>query len=139
MCRLVFSGVLEKYPELKIITHHCGGMIPFYAARMAQFQDTDEMMRKGNTKQVLRKLPEEYFKQFYADTALGGNSPALMCAFEFFGADHMLFGTDLPYDHMNGARMTRYTINAVEEMKISEADRKKIYQENARHLLRLPV
>jgi uncharacterized protein len=139
MSRLVFSGVLEKYPNLKFITHHCGGMIPFYAARMAQFQDTDEMMRKSKTKQVLSKSPAEYFKMFYADTALGGNSPALMCAHAFFGVDHILFGTDLPYDHMNGARMTRYTINAVEEMDISAADRKKIYEDNARNLLRLPI
>jgi uncharacterized protein len=139
MCRLVLSGVLEKYPNLKFITHHCGGMIPFYSARMAQFQDTDEMLRKSKTKQALTRLPEEYFKMFYADTALGGNPSALMCALDFFGIDHILFATDLPYDSMNGARMTRYTINAVEDMKISDADRKKIYQDNARQLLRLPV
>ncbi len=139
MNRLVFSGILEKYPNLKFITHHCGGMLPYYAARMSQFQDTDEMLRRGNNKKLLRKAPIEYFKMFYADTALGGNSPALMLAHSFFGVDHILFGTDLPYDHTSGDRMTRMTIGAVEEMDISEADRKKIYEENARSLMRLPI
>jgi predicted TIM-barrel fold metal-dependent hydrolase len=139
MNRLVFSGILEKYPNLKFITHHCGGMIPYYAARMAQFQDTEEMLRKKPTKNILRKAPIDYFKMFYADTALGGNSPALMLAYSFFGVEHILFGTDLPYDHTGGGRMTRLTIGAVEEMDISDVDRKKIYEDNVKSLLRLPL
>jgi predicted TIM-barrel fold metal-dependent hydrolase len=124
---------------LKFITHHCGGMLPYYAARMTQFQDTDEMLRRGKGKQCLTKAPIEYFKMFYADTALGDNTPALMCAYSFFGAEHILFGTDMPYEHQYGARIMRETIGAVEQMDISDPDRKKIYEDNARSLLRLPV
>jgi predicted TIM-barrel fold metal-dependent hydrolase len=137
--RLVFSGVLEKYPNLKFITHHAGGMVPFYAARIAQFQDTDEMLRHGKNKERLSKAPIEYFKMFYADTALNGNTPGLMCAFAFFGAEHLLFGTDMPYDNQLGDRDIRETIWAIEDMDISDSDKKKIFGDNARRLLRLPV
>ncbi len=139
MTRLVFSGILEKYPNLKFITHHAGGMVPFYASRIAQFHDTDEMLRRGKFKQHLTKPPIEYFKMFYADTAINGNAPALELAYKFFGSDRLLFGTDMPYDNTLGDRDTRETIRAVDEMNIADEDRKKIYEDNARNLLRLPV
>jgi predicted TIM-barrel fold metal-dependent hydrolase len=74
---------------------------------------------------------------FYADTALNGNTSALMCGYKFFGEDHILFGTDMPYDPENGAILIRGTIEAVEGMDIPEKDRKKIYEDNARRLLKL--
>lgn len=88
MTRLVLSGVLEKYPNLKIVTHHCGGMIPYYAERLTVFQDIAERREKRK----LTKAPIEYSKKFYADTALYGNTPALMCGCAFFSADHVIFG-----------------------------------------------
>ncbi len=139
MARLVFSGILEKYPNIKFITHHAGGMLPFYATRMTQFQDTDEMRRRGKSKQYLSRQPVEYFKMYYADTALNGNAPALMLAHSFFGPDHLLFGSDTPYDNENGERGIRDTIRAIEQMDVSDLDKRKIYENNARSLLRLPI
>lgn len=139
MARLVYSGILEKYPNLKVIVHHAGAMIPFLEQRIISFQDTDEMLRRGNTKLGLTKAPIEYFKMFYADTAIYGNTPALMCAHAFFGADHLLFGSDMPFDCEYGDRFTRQTINAVEQMDVSDAEKKKIFEDNARSLLRLPI
>ena len=55
----------------------------------------------------LTKPPLEYFKRFYGDTVLGGNTPALMCGYAFFGADHMLFASDYPYP--GGAEKRRRT------------------------------
>ncbi len=139
MTRLVHSGILEKYPGLKFITHHAGGMVPFYAGRITQFQDTDEMLRRGSNKQYLTAQTIEYYKMFYADTALNGNAPALELAHTFFGPDHLLFGTDAPYDNAHGDRDTRETIRAIEEMNIDESARKKIYEDNVRTLLRLAM
>jgi aminocarboxymuconate-semialdehyde decarboxylase len=62
-----------------------------------------------------------------------------MCAYNFFGADHLLFGTDAPFDAQLGDYGTKRTIQAVEQMAISEEDKKKIFESNARKLLRLPV
>jgi predicted TIM-barrel fold metal-dependent hydrolase len=139
MTRLVHSGILEKYPDVRFITHHAGGMVPFYAARIAQFQDTDEMVRYGHYKDKLTDAPIKYFQRFFADTALNGNTPALELAHKFFGADQLLFGTDMPYDNSFGDRDIRETIRAIEDMDISAVDRKKIYEDNVRSLLRLPI
>ncbi len=139
MTRLVFSGVLEKYPNLKIITHHSGSMIPFFEQRIIGAYDMFEMRQKDKSKQGLTKAPIEYFKMFYNDTALYGSTPGLMCAYAFFGADRLLFGTDLPYDSQLGDRLTRETINSVEQMDIPDFEKKKIFEDNARELLRLPI
>ena len=74
---------------------------------------------------------------FYADTALNGNTSALMCAYEFFGEDRMLFGTDMPYDPENGAVAIGWTIDAIEGMAIPDESKQKIYEGNARRLLKL--
>ncbi|MFH1490945.1 MAG: amidohydrolase family protein, partial [Pseudomonadota bacterium] len=70
-------------------------------------------------------------------TALNGNTPALMCAYDFFGEDHILFGTDMPYDIGNGDVSIRQTIQAIEGMDITEEAKNKIFEGNARKLLKL--
>ena len=140
MARLVCSGIMEKYPNLKILTHHCGGMVPFYAERIIQFTQLMENGREGRYELGLKRDVIEYYKMFYADTAIYGNPSALMCGFAFFGADHLLFGVDFPLgDTEQGNRNYRQTINAIEQMDITEAERKKIYEDNARSLMRLPI
>lgn len=137
MARLVFSGIMEKYPTLKIVTHHLGGMVPFYAERIRQFT---QVFRRGEKGLGLKKDAIDYFHMFYADTAIYGNTPALMCGFDFFGADRVLFGIDFPLgDTEWGDRNYRQTINAIEAMAISDDDKKKIYEDNARKLMRLPI
>ena len=75
---------------------------------------------------------------FYADTALDGNSNfSLECGIAFFGEDHVLFGTDMPYDVENGGVSIRETIKAIDRMKISDSTKDKIYEGNARKLLHL--
>ena len=126
--RLVFSGVMEKYPNLKWIAHHCGAMIPFLTARIASqpFQD-GEIMK-------LTRPPVEYFKRIYADTVLGGNTAAMMCGYDFFGADRMLFGTDYPYP---GEAAHEAIIKAIGRMDITGQEKVRIFSENARQLLKL--
>ncbi len=76
---------------------------------------------------------------FYGDTACYGNTGVLMCGLDFFGVDHVLFGTDMPWDSETGYRFVRETIRSVEEMNISDKEREKIYSLNAKNLFRLPV
>jgi predicted TIM-barrel fold metal-dependent hydrolase len=139
MTRLVFSGVLEKYPNLKIITHHCGSMVPYLEQRIIGAYDHAEMLRGAKYKQGLTKSPIDYFKMFYYDTAIYGSTPGLMCAYAFCGADHLLFATDFPYDSQFGERYIRQTIQSVDQMTISDLEKKMIFEENARKLLRLPI
>ena len=139
MARLAFGGVLERFPRLKIVTHHAGGLVPFFAKRIELSWDFNQkLMGYDRDGQTLTRPPIESYKLFYCDTAIQGNTAALMCAYDFFGADHMLFATDSPYDDELGARVYRETIPAVEAMPVGAAEKEKIFEGNARRLFRLP-
>jgi predicted TIM-barrel fold metal-dependent hydrolase len=116
MFHIVHGGVFDQFPNLKLITHHCGSMIPMFSKRI------------GRTEQ---------FQKFYNDTALYGNTEGLMLGYSFFGAGHMLFGTDAPLGPKYG--YTLQTERSIERMTIPEADKEKIFFENAVSLLRIPV
>jgi aminocarboxymuconate-semialdehyde decarboxylase len=139
MVRLVLSGVMERYPELKIITHHCGGMVPYMVNRITGFVEAGEIFGSRKGPGNLRKPMADYLKMFYADTAIYGYTPGLMCGYALFGAQHLLFGTDMPFDSQFGLRYTRETIESIERMVISDTERKMIFEDNARRLFRLTI
>jgi uncharacterized protein len=136
-----FSGLFDRHPGLKIITHHLGAMIPFCAGRLAggldQLGSRTDDPDDGAALARLRRRPIEYFKMFYGDTALFGAWHAMQSGLELFGADHVLFGTDMPFDPEKGPGFIRDTIAAMERLTISNADKAKIYEGNARRMLRL--
>ena len=142
MTRFIFSGILDKYPKLKIVTHHGGGMVPYYEERIYQHYGR-QIIGSGPRNEYVRKLsktPLEYYKMFYNDTAIHGNTPALMLAYNFWGADHILFGADYPLgDYYYGLRSYRNTIGAIEAMGITEPEKKKIFVDNIINLLRIPL
>jgi aminocarboxymuconate-semialdehyde decarboxylase len=137
MTRLVFGGILEKFPTIKFITHHGGGMIPYYAGRIVVHYNNGLERLGRKFFPGLKKHPIEYFKMFYNDTALNGGASGLKCCYDFFGEGHLLFGTDMPYDIENGAVAIRETIETIEGIDIPESSKKKIYVGNARKLLHL--
>ena len=139
MVRLVLSGVMERYPELKIITHHCGGMVPYMVNRITGFVEAGEIFGSRKGPGNLRKPMADYLKMFYADTAIYGYTPGLMCGYALFGAQHLLFGTDMPFDSQFGLRYTRETIESIERMVISDTEKKMIFEDNARRLFRLTI
>ncbi len=142
MARFVFSGILEKYPNLKIVTHHCGGMVPCYQQRIYQHYGM-ATMRSGERSsfvKTLSKAPLEYFRMFYNDTAIHGNTHALMSAYDLCGADHIVFGADMPLgDYYFGIRSYRETIKAIEDMQITPEEKRKIFVDNALNMLRIPL
>ena len=81
--------------------------------------------------------PVDHFRMFYGDTALFGASHAMECGLAFFGADHVLFGTDMPFDPERGPGFIRETIAAMERMRATAEEKAKIYEGNARRMLRL--
>ena len=140
MARLVFGGVMEKYPDLLIVTHHCGAMVPFFEQRVRRHINMGEFVHPRQLyPTMMRRDPFDYFHMFYGDTALLGSTPGLMCGHAFFGADRMVFGTDFPYGPQHGHVKIRETIRSVEQMAIPEEEKNKIFEENARRLLRLIV
>jgi aminocarboxymuconate-semialdehyde decarboxylase len=138
MVRLVFAGIFEKFPTIKFITHHLGGMVPYFSDRAVAHWNNGLERLGADHFPGLTRHPIEYLKMFYADTALVGNSNRSMeCGLEFFGEDHLLFGTDMPYDRENGGVSIRETIEGIEKMGLPESTKRKIYEGNARRLLHL--
>ena len=138
MTRLIFSGIRDRFQNIKFITHHAGGMIPFFAERICSGYDLWEKRTTLNPLKNLTKPALSYYRDFYADTAIAGHTAGLMCAREFFGVENLLFGTDMPMDSENGYRLVRDIIASIERMEIPEEDKKKIFEGNARKLLQLP-
>jgi hypothetical protein len=88
MARLVFCGLFDRYPNLRIITHHLGGKIPFYDGRVGP--GLDVLGARTSDEDYSKILPSlkrphlDYFRDFYADTAMfGGGAHALRCGYEF--------------------------------------------------------
>jgi len=141
MARLVFGGYFDEFPNLKIITHHMGGMIPYFEGRVGPGWDQlGARTSDEDLSLVLKKLKKhhmEYFKMFYGDTALFGSVSGTKCGLDFFGADNVLFASDSPFDPEKGPGYIRETIKIIEELPISDEDRTKIFEGNARRLLKL--
>ena len=141
MARIVFSGLLERLPSLKILTHHCGAMIPYFAGRAetlwAQLGSRTADENYAEVLQSMAKKPIEYFRMFYADTVLGGATSALRCGLDFFGPDRIVFASDCPFDPEGGPMFIREGIRSVEELGLSEAERHNIYSGNALRLMRM--
>jgi predicted TIM-barrel fold metal-dependent hydrolase len=131
MARLVFSKIMDTHPNLKIITHHFGGIVPMLEGRIGPGWDvlgsrtSDEdyvSLRKS-----LKKRPLDYFKQdFYADTAVFGGKPATKCGLEFFPLEKIVFASDCPFDPEGGTMYPRLTLEILDSLDIPKADREQL-------------
>lgn len=133
MARLVFSGVLARH-DLTVITHHAGAMVPLLAGRMGVHYDLFEMTGDHYGGEASRPYVDE-FRRFYADTATFGSVPALRTAYEFFGPDHLLFGTDAPFDAEGGDRSIGENRRALAELDVVDAEREQLAAGNVDRLL----
>jgi predicted TIM-barrel fold metal-dependent hydrolase len=141
MARMVFSGMFEKLPNLKIITHHLGAMVPFLSHRVGYGMDqfgsrTSDEDYEGLRKRM-KKRPVDFFKMFYNDTSINGWASGIRCGLDFFGSKHVLFGSDCPFDPEGGPLFIRETFKAIDSLKLSKDDRRRIYFGNAKTLLKL--
>ena len=141
MTRLIYAKIFDELPTLKIITHHMGGMIPYFAGKINLgfrqiFFGTPE---RNPAAEGLKRPPMHYYKRLFADTALNGEIEATRCGHAFFGTANCLFATDAPFDCEGGRILIRETIRAVEALPIPAAEREKIFAGNARDLLKLPT
>jgi predicted TIM-barrel fold metal-dependent hydrolase len=140
MARLVFSGLFDRHPDLKIITHHMGAMIPYFEGRVGH--GWDQLGRRSSDEDYagllrrLQKRPADYFKMFHADTALFGALAATRCGLEYFGVDHVLFASDMPFEPAPGVYI-RETVQVIESLGLPPEDRERIYRKNAVRLLGL--
>jgi predicted TIM-barrel fold metal-dependent hydrolase len=138
MVRLVFNGVFQRYPGLKLIIHHHGAMVPLFAKRLVEGCNYFECASGATFDTPISKPYIDHFRDFYCDTATQGFEPLLLqIAYLFFGPDRLLFGTDAPMDSQSGEVFGLEGDKSVDALQIPEEDRFKIYSGNARKLLKL--
>ncbi|MBW1806351.1 MAG: amidohydrolase [Deltaproteobacteria bacterium] len=128
--RLIFGGVLDQFPSLKIVTHHLGNYIPFFVRRI-----------EINFNWILQdKLPRhisEYWGNIYGDTAVDGTPGAFPCGYAFFGAERMMYGSDYPFGAESGEDFIRENLAGVKAMAIPEPEKEKILGGNAKKMLKI--
>ena len=134
MVRMAFCGLFDRYPKLKIITHHLGGMIPYYDGRVGPGLAGARRahLRRGlfQGAAVAEAAAPRLPQGFYGDTAMfGGGTHALRCGLEFFGADHVVFATDTPLGPIAP------TIEAVKRLDLPADQMRKLFVGNAERLL----
>jgi aminocarboxymuconate-semialdehyde decarboxylase len=136
LSRLVFSGHLERHPKLRVIGHHGGGMVPHFSGRLGHYLETwgPKMDPEfGTALQSLKKPLLDYFRMFYVDTAMNGAKHAVACVVEFVGPEHVLFGTDTPFDPQDGT-FVQDTIADIQSLP-GQSTRKRLYNGNALRVL----
>lgn len=120
--RLIFCGIFDKLPNLKIIIGHSGEALPFLIQRL---DDADERTKWAG-KSFNQKMPSEYFKSNIWMTTSGNfSAPAFRCAMDAFGIEHLMFGTDYPMESMT--KSTAF----IESLPISVEATKRVYHKNA--------
>jgi predicted TIM-barrel fold metal-dependent hydrolase len=129
--RLVYSGLLESFKELKIILNHMGGTVPFLWHRLNRAYLNNWSGGRNN----IAQLPTEYFKRFFYDTALTFPD-AVMFAHQLVG-DHIVFGTDYPYTstHMSYEDEVAKYIRMIEGLDLAPGEKEKIFGANAERLI----
>lgn len=128
LSRLVYSGLMERHRDLRVIAHHGAGMVPHFSARLGMGPGYRQV------KDSLPRPPLEYFRRFYADTALFGAPHAVRCVLDFFGPSHVVFGTDMPLGPPDSVEAT---IADVEAAGLSDHDRAAVYAGSAQEMLGL--
>jgi uncharacterized protein len=129
----VFSGHMERYPDLKVLTHHAGGMIPHFSGRLDTIQAEDQRDAFENR---FKKPALDYFRQFFVDTAMFGAPHAVQCAVEFFGPGQVLFGTDMP---LGGPAVITDTITDLRNLGLTAAEEDAVFAGNAQRVLGIPA
>lgn len=136
MHRIVFSGVFERHPKLKLVAHHAGALVPLYCGRLDIGMRYFEANAGVDYEAKVKPPYEKHYAKFFIDTATQSFNPrVLQLAVDFFGPSRVLFGSDAPMDAQGGREMGRNADASVAELDVTAAQREAIYSENVRSLL----
>ncbi len=118
--RLILSGLMERHPNLKVVMSHTGGSLPYQAGRMD----------KNSKAAKLPRPVQDYMKRMYTDT-VSPHAAGIEFAIDYYGIDHVMYGTDYPcWDPAPCLKL-------IDEIKLSDADKQKLFYDNARRILNL--
>ncbi len=130
--RLIFSGVFDDFPNLKIVIGHMGEGIPFFLHRIDRRYRIERQKFSLPGMRKLKKMPSDYFRENFFITTSGMNwQPELILAHKILGADRIMYAMDYPYEN------TVEDVTSIDTAPIPESDKKKIFQLNAERLFKL--
>ena len=154
LSRLVLGGVMLRHPRLKVVSHHMGGMIPFFAGRIAETYRKNKPTRPESPPLHGKTLEDfgvrasraletvglegpvlDYYKMFYYDTAVGGSAAAIRCGVDALGAERIVFGTDYPWGPEGGRKRLESYPGVLREAVESASDLREMFEGNAKRLL----
>lgn len=138
LTRLIMSGIIDKYPKVRVVSHHLGGMVPFLSGRLSESYDGKTIAKPDQSPaRLLKPSVLEYFKEFYYDTAIGGSPAAIKCCLEVFGSEGIVFATDYPWGPDGGrSRLASYP-GKIRSLKLPTGEENRILEGNIRKLLRV--
>lgn len=117
--RLVLSGLLDEFPNIKVIAHHWGGMLPFFEGRIKAWEE-----------RINKPILEQLKTRIYGDTAVFGSVSSSQTAFDFWGAERSLFATDMPFGLDGGLHNIKSTIDIIDNLQCTDKERDAIYHKN---------
>lgn len=127
---IIYAGLFERFPNLKVILAHYGGGLGMLARRLDIAIDIDFFPPEHG--QNLPQPPSQYLPRFYVDTAQGFHRPAFDCACAVFGTQHLLYGSD---HFFHGSRWRPQLNRFLTSLPLSQAERHAIVRGNAERLL----
>ncbi|UCF96942.1 MAG: amidohydrolase [Spirochaetaceae bacterium] len=125
MLRIILGGVLERHPELLIVHPHCGGVLPYLMPRIEEQTEV-----KGRGREHITRSPREYYRKVYLDV-VSPSAQAIQYAYQFAGADRLLFGSDHPWVKLGVFR------DCLDSLGLDSEDAAKIFEKNARRLFKI--
>ncbi|MBW1997261.1 MAG: amidohydrolase [Deltaproteobacteria bacterium] len=128
--RLIFGGVLDRFPSMKIVTHHMGNYFPFFIRRIEV--NFNKFLRNSLPRHI-----SDYYGNIYGDTAVDGTLGAFPCGYAFFGPDRMLYGSDYPFGPEDGEDFIRENLRGVQSLYIPPEEKAKILGGNSMKLLKI--
>jgi aminocarboxymuconate-semialdehyde decarboxylase len=133
LTRFIFTGGFERFPKLKMICAHVGGALPMLPGRYGFGYELRRDMSFGPWEpDVMTRPPASYIGQLYVDTVCY-HPPAVQCAIDTLGIDHVVFGSDSPPVPIPLKR----AVDTVQDLRISDAEKQKILGGTAAKLLGL--
>jgi 2,3-dihydroxybenzoate decarboxylase len=132
LLRIVVAGVFDRFPKLRMVVGHLGEGLPFWLFRIDFMHRAMVAAKRYPGVQALKKKPSDYLKENVWVTTSGMQwAPAILFSQQVLGVDRVLYAMDYPY------QFVPEEVKVTDELPISDADRKKLYQTNAEQVFRL--
>jgi len=132
LLRIIFAGVFDRFPKLRIVAGHLGEGLPYWLFRVDFMHRNMVVANRYASVQKLQKKPSDYIKEnfYFTTSGMAWEPPILYCQ-SVLGVDRILYAMDYPY------QFVPEEVKVTDDLPISVADKKKLYQTNAERVFAL--